>query len=246
VGGTALVTGGSSGIGRATALALAAGGMRVDVTGRDVVRLREVAAATGGAAIPGDLLGGDRLAGLVDRLAVQAPDVLVMCAGVGLRASLDETTDEQIHRLLRLNLEAPVALARAALPGMLSRRSGRLVFVTSVAGVLGVGHESAYAASKGGLQVFAASLAQELAGTGVGVMTVVPGVVATEFFERRGAPYERRFPRPVSPDRVADKIVTGLQHDRVRVVVPGWMRVPLALSLVAPRTYAALAGRANR
>ncbi len=240
------MTGGSSGIGHATALALAAQGMRVDVIGRDVVRLREVAATTGGAALQADLLDGDQLAGLMDRLAAHAPDVLLLCAGAGLRASLEETTDEQVHRLLRLNLEVPVALARAALPGMLSRGSGRLVFVTSVAGVLGVGHESAYAASKGGLQVFAASLAQELTSTGVGVMTAVPGVVATEFFDRRGTPYGRRFPRPVSAERVAERIVTGLQRDKVRVVVPGWMRVPVALSLVAPRAYAALAGRANR
>jgi short-subunit dehydrogenase len=245
-GGTALVTGGSSGIGRATAQALAARGMRVDVTGRDLVRLREVAATTGGGALQADLLDVGQLTGLLDRLTSHVPDVLVLCAGAGLRASLAETTEEQIQRLLRLNVEVPMALARAAVPGMRARRSGRLVFVTSVAGVLGVGHASAYATSKGALQVFAASLAQELTGTGVGVMTVVPGVVATEFFERRGAPYARRFPRPVSPERVAEGLVTGLERGKVRVVVPGWMRVPIALSLVAPRTYAALAGRANR
>jgi short-subunit dehydrogenase len=245
-GGTALVTGGSSGIGRATALALATEGMRVDVTGRDLVRLREVAAATGGAALPADLLDAGQVAVLEERLARQAPDVLVLCAGAGLRASLDETTDEQVRHLLRLNLEVPIALARATVPGMRARGSGALVFVTSIAAVLGVGHESAYATSKGGLQVFAASLAQELTDSGVRVMTVVPGVVATEFFERRGNPYGRSFPRPVSPGLVAERIVTGLRHDKARVVVPGWMRLPLALSLVAPRTYAALAGRTNR
>lgn len=239
-----LVTGASSGIGRATSLALAARGCTLVLTGRDAQRLADVARATGGDALPADLRRTEDVAALVKALSGgPALDVMVLNAGVGLRASALEHSDGDVESLLALNLRAPMHLSRALAPAMVHRRAGRLVFVTSVAGLLGVPEEAAYAASKGALGAYAASLRGELAGTGVGVTTVIPGVVDTAFFRRRGRPYDRRLPRPIRAERVATATVRALEADREAVVVPGWLRIPIALQGVAPQTFARLAAR---
>jgi short-subunit dehydrogenase len=146
-------------------------------------------------------------------------------------------------RLLALNLRAPIMLTRALLPGMLERGNGRVTLLASVAGHTGVAHESVYAASKAGLIVFAESLRLEVAGSGVGVAVVSPGAVATEFFGRRGVPYDRRFPRPVSPARVAGAVLDTLEGDRDDLVVPRWLAVAPRIRALAPRTYRSLARR---
>lgn len=240
----ALVTGASSGIGRATALALAAEGCDLTLTGRDEHRLRDVARATGGEMLIADLRHGAEVHELARLLGQGAPpDIVVHSAGVGHVAPALELTDEDVERLLTVNFMAPMRLTRALAPVMTRRGSGRLVFVTSIAGVLGVARESAYAASKAALGSFAASMRAELAPSGVGVTTVVPGAVDTEFFDRRGAPYARRYPRPVPVRRVASAVVRALEADRDTVVVPGWLRAPIALQACAPQTFARFAAR---
>jgi short-subunit dehydrogenase len=126
---------------------------------------------------------------------------------------------------------------------MLERGRGHVVNVGSIAGHVGVPREAVYAAAKGGLAVFTESLRQELAGTGVGVSLVSPGVVDTPFFERRGAPYERRRPRPVGADAVARALVDAIERDRPLVLVPGWLALPARLQGALPGLYRALAGR---
>jgi hypothetical protein len=88
-----------------------------------------------------------------------------------------------------------------------------------------------------------ASLRVERAGAAIGVTILNPGVVDTGFFDRRGVPYHRRFPRPASPDRIAAALVKGVSRDRAEVVVPGWLRLPIALRACAPGAYWRLAGR---
>jgi short-subunit dehydrogenase len=119
----------------------------------------------------------------------------------------------------------------------------RLALIGSIAGILGVPCEAAYAASKSALMVFGDSLRVELAGAAIGVTILNPGVVDTGFFDRRGVPYHRRFPRPASPDRIAAALVKGVSRDRAEVVVPGWLRLPIALRACAPGAYWRLAGR---
>jgi short-subunit dehydrogenase len=126
---------------------------------------------------------------------------------------------------------------------MAKRGTGHLVFVSSIAGVTAARYESAYAAAKAGLGTFAESLSYELAGQNVGVSVVVPGVVDTPFFDRRGRPYNRTTPAPIPPERVARAIVAAVQRDRDVVFVPGWMRFPAWLHGTAPRTFRALAAR---
>ena len=146
---------------------------------------------------------------------------------------------DRITELVDVNLRAPMLLARAALPVL--RRPGALVFLTSIAGLVGVPGETVYSVTKAGLETFAALLREEV--EGVTVSTVAPGAVDTGFFDTRGVPYDRRFPRPVPARRVADAVVEAITTGRERRVEPRWLAVPARLSATAPKTYRALARR---
>ena len=234
-GATVLITGASSGIGAATARAVAAAGGRAMLTGRDGDRLAAVAAETGGIAFVADLTRQVEVTGPVD--------VLVNNAGVGWAGPFDEMTDADIDRLIAVNLAAPIRLTRALVPRMVERGRGHVVFVASIAGATGVRNEAVYAATKAGLIYFADSLRYELGGTGVGVSVVLPGVVDTPFFDRRGRPYHRRRPAPIPAERVARTIVTAIERDRAEAYQPGWMRIPARLRGGAPALFRRLAGR---
>jgi short-subunit dehydrogenase len=243
-GAVVLVTGASAGIGSAVVAELAARGATVLAAGRDPAATERAAARAGAHPLVADLATP---AGPVE-LAARAldvhgrVDVLVASAGVGWRGSLAEMPPDTLDHLLALNLRAPLALARALLPGMLARGRGQLTLLASIAGLTGVASESVYAASKAGLVVFAESLRLEVAGSGVGVAVVSPGAVATGFFDRRGTPYDRRFPRPVSAARVARAVVEATERGRDRVL-PRWLGVAPRVRALAPGTYQRLARR---
>jgi short-subunit dehydrogenase len=242
-GAVALVTGASSGIGEATADVLAAAGARLVLSGRDPDRLAAVAARTDAAAVSVNLADPDGPDQLVAAALAAAGrvDLLVSNAGAGWAGPIGELGAAQAADLVKLNLLAPIQLARRLAPAMAERGHGRLIFVSSIAGTTGVRHEAAYAATKAGLNNLAESLSYELAGQGVGVTLVLPGVVDTAFFGRRGRPYDRRWPPPIRPDRVAAAIADAARHDRDVVYVPGWLRLPAWLHGVAPGAYRRLA-----
>lgn len=245
-GAVCVVTGASSGIGAATSAALAARGARVLLVGRDEPRLASRTAAVRGEALLADLADPAQVRRLADALLTPSPpDVLVHNAGLGLHGAAGSDDADRLEQMFAVNLRAPMELTGSLLPAMIARGSGHLVFVTSIAGVLGVAHESAYAASKGALGAYAASLRVELAGTGIGVTTVVPGVVRTEFFARRGVPYRRGFPAPIPPEQVAARLVHAVERDRSEVLAPRWLRIALATRAIAPELYARLAERAS-
>lgn len=231
-GATALVTGASSGIGRATAAALAGRGARVVALGRDAARLEGV----GERQVVWDLAEPGAVAEEIGPV-----DVLVNNAGAGWAGPFAETPD--VERLVAVNLVAPILLTRALLPGMLERGRGHIVNVASIAGFVAPRDEAVYAATKAGLVAFSESLRYELRGSGVGVTLVAPGVVATPFFERRGRPYDRRWPQPISAERVAEAIARAIEEGKDEVFVPRWMGAVARLRGAAPGLFRALSGR---
>jgi short-subunit dehydrogenase len=243
-GSLALVTGASSGVGRATALALAQRGADLILHGRDTGALGEVADRTGGTAVVEDLAepgAAHRLSGRVG-----AVDILVANAGAGFAGDLSTMDETLIARMVCGNLTAHLELTRLLLPGMLGRGRGAIIFVTSIAGRMGVAGEAVYAATKAGLDVFAESLRLEVRGTGVRVGTLVPAVVDTAFFARRGRPYNRTRPAPVSADAAARAIVRLLESGRAQAYVPRWLAVAVAIRAAAPPLHRALAARFGR
>ncbi|WP_433368214.1 SDR family NAD(P)-dependent oxidoreductase [Streptosporangium sp. CA-115845] len=194
-GAVALVTGASSGIGRATALRLAASGAAVALVARREDRLRdlcdEITGLGGGAvALPADLTDPARAAGAVeDAVAAYGRlDILVNNAGVMLLGPVADAPEGEWERMLDLNLRAVLATTRAALPHLLAaaesapRRVADVVNVGSVAGQ-GAGARAGngvYALTKAGLAAFSESLRQELAGQRVRVALVEPGATVTE------------------------------------------------------------------
>jgi len=239
-----LVTGASSGIGNVTARLLARRGCDLVLVGRDEARLATMTDRYGGTHIVTDLSVPEQVEALGKRLVGgEVPDVAVFAAGIGMAAHASAAEDAEVEQLIAVNLLAPMRLTRLLLPKMIDRRHGHLVYVSSIAGALGVPMESAYAASKGGLTLYADSLRGELAGSGVGVTNVLPGAVDTEFFRNRGVPYQRRFPRPIAPMRVAKAIVRGIERERGQIVTPRWLRGPMVIRAIAPNTYDRLADR---
>ncbi len=244
-GSVALVTGASSGIGWEIARQLAGAGAQVLVHGRDTARLSALAETTGGVALPGDLAhegGAGRLAAAALEVRGRI-DVLVNNAGVGHAGPFGEMSEQGIARMIAVNLTAPITLTRLLLPEMRREGRGNVTFVTSIAGRLGVAEEAVYAATKAGLDTFAESLRLELRGSGVTVGVLVPGVVDTPFFDRRGRPYDRRSPRPLPPARVARALVRAMAADRAETYAPAWLRLPVAVRGVTPGAYRWLAGR---
>jgi NAD(P)-dependent dehydrogenase (short-subunit alcohol dehydrogenase family) len=233
-----LVTGASRGIGAATCAALTRRGAVVVAAGRDETALAGVAAASTVVADAADPAAAPALvAAAVDRHG--RLDAVVGNAGVGWAGEFAGMDPARITELVDVNLRAPMLLARAALPVL--RRPGALVFVTSIAGLVGVPGETVYSVTKAGLETFATLLREEV--EGITVSTVAPGAVDTGFFTTRGVPYDRSFPRPIPPRRVADAVVEAIATGRARRVEPRWLAVPARLSAAAPGIYRALARR---
>ena len=159
----AAITGGSSGIGAATAREFAARGVRVAIAGRNAAALKRVAADTNGVVVLGDL----REPGCPQRIIDAAVDdlggldILVSNAGIGWAGPFASMSDSDIDALLDVNLRAAAHLARAAIPHLRSG-IGRLVFIGSIAGLLGVPGETWYSATKAGLGCLAETLREEL------------------------------------------------------------------------------------
>lgn len=239
-GASALVTGASSGIGAALATRLAAAGCRPVLLGRDEEALNNVVRATGGRAIVADLTTPDGLAR--GCAAASEVDLLVNNAGRGWAGELPDMSSDVLSGLVALNLEGPLHLVRAAVAGMRSRGHGHLAFISSIA-MVGVRDEAVYAATKAGLRAFAASIRHEVAAAGIGVTTVLPGAVATDFFTRRGRPYDRSFPRQLTATAVADAAVRAMTRGRAEVFTPTWLAPVARLHGLAPETFYRLAHR---
>ncbi|GHD25008.1 SDR family NAD(P)-dependent oxidoreductase [Streptomyces galbus] len=244
--GTALITGASSGIGAAVVRRLAAdGGWRLVLSGRDETRLARIADQASGTAFAADLTrpgAGARLT----RCALERTgrvDLLVAGAGIGWAGGFGTMPAAALDEVIDVDVRATLRLVREVVPHMVAAGRGRVVLIGSLAGVVAVRDEAVYSAAKAALAAFADALRYELAPTGVRVTHVVPGVVDTPFFDRRGTPYRRARPRPVPPERVADAVWRAVTRDRDEVFVPGWLSLPARVRGVAPGLYRRLATR---
>jgi 3-oxoacyl-[acyl-carrier protein] reductase len=184
---TALVTGASGGIGGAIARALHAQGARLAISGtrRDV--LDALAGELGGAAVlPCDLANKDAVEALVPQAesALGQLDILVANAGIARDNLLVQLRDEDWEQVLNINLTATFRLARAAVKGMMRRRFGRLIGITSVVGVTGNPGQSNYTAAKAGMIGMFKSIAKEYAKRGVTANCVAPGFIATAMTDK--------------------------------------------------------------
>jgi short-subunit dehydrogenase len=244
-GAVALVTGASSGLGRATAELLAARGATVLAHGRDEGALASLADRTGAMPLVEDLAEPGAAARLARAALALTPrvDLLVANAGSGYAGELSTMDVALPERLIAANLTAPVELTRELLPAMLERGRGGLFYVGSIAGRTGVAGEAVYSATKAGLDTFAASLRLELRGTGVRVGVLVPGVIATAFFERRGRPYGRMRPRQLPIESAARALVRLIETGAAERYLPRWLGLPVAIRFSAPALYRRLAGR---
>jgi len=240
---TALVTGASSGIGRAAALRLAQEETRILLVGRDGGALDRVAASTGGHRFATDLaaLGAENAVAARAAELLGPVDLLVLSAGIGAAGPFEVMSPSALRDLVTVNVLSPMMLVRAVLPAMLDRGEGRILLVGSVAGALGVRGEVAYSASKAALVGFADALRSEVAGRGIVITLCLPGAVDTPFFRRRGAPYVRRWPKVLPPDLVADRMLAGVARGDAEVWVPGWMSLAARVHGLAPPLYRRLA-----
>ncbi|WP_017203815.1 3-hydroxybutyrate dehydrogenase [Microbacterium algeriense] len=182
----ALVTGGASGIGAACARAFAAAGFHVTVADIDRGAAEDLASEIGGAAWHVDLADSAALAG-----ASLDVDILVNNAGVQHVSPIEDFAPERFSFILRLMLEAPFLLIRAALPGMYERGFGRIINVSSVHGLRASPYKSAYVAAKHGLEGLSKVTALEGGPRGVTSNCIDPGYVRTALVEKQIADQAR-------------------------------------------------------
>jgi short-subunit dehydrogenase len=218
----AVVTGASSGIGAAFATALARRGFHVLAVARREDRLKELAAAGEVTALALDLTEPGAVDAVLDRAAAIGPvELLVSNAGRGVHGRAWEISRADTAAMVQLNVTAGLDLATALLPGMVERRRGGLIVVTSAGGFYPTPHLAAYGATKAYLLSWAEALATELRGTGVRAMALCPGPVSTEFGDVAGmSDLMARAPGLMSAEDVVESALGAWRAGRT-VHIPG-------------------------
>ncbi len=243
---TALITGGTKGIGAATAIGLARAGANVAIVGRhDGAEARATLGAVAQSGRRGELILADcgRPEDAV-RCVREAEsrlgpiDVLVHSAGGPVNGGLFDLTPERWLEAFDVHVHAIFHLARAVIPGMRQRQAGSIILISSTAGIRGIVTNVAYQVAKGALPQFARALAREFANDNIRVNCVAPGVVRTAFHaamteEQRRLNLEQRIPlhREGQPEDVADVILTLIRNDYITgetVVIDGGLTMRIA------------------
>ena len=244
----AVVTGGSSGIGAAIARTLARRGWQLVLLARGEERLAEVAGGLGAEQEVCDV--ADRAE--VERVAAAVRErhpairLLVNNAGIPGGGGFLDLELDQIEKLVRTNYLGSVWCLRAFLPALEAGAPADLVNIASVAGTIAAGHSGPYSASKHAQLAFSRSVGVELAGSGITVHTVIPGLIDTPGFPNR-ARFRSRLVRGLvaGPELVADQVVRGIERNRLEQFVPRWYRPAAIFQAAAPATLARVARARN-
>ena len=242
----ALVSGASSGIGAATAKALAGSGWQVVLVARSRPGLEAVQrsiAAAGGAAVVAalDAGDGDEVLALAERLRREfgSPSLVVNGAGFGAWKFLEDTAPEETAAMVAAPYLAASNLSRAFLPDMLERRAGLLIHVGSPASRIPWPAATSYTAMRWALRGLHEALCQDLVGTGVRSCHVVFGEVSSPYFEhnritRNQLPGVGRLVPVVTPERCAEVILRTVRRPRREVVHPFMLRLFYVMAATAP------------
>lgn len=217
---TVLLTGATGGLGRAMAHRLAGAGATLIASGRQEDALTELAdelPGSGHSIAVCDLGQPDAATRLAATLG--PVDCLVANAALPATGRLTELSEEQVARMLRVNLESPILLTQALLPGMLDRGRGKVVVIGSLAGKAGSPRSSIYNASKFGLRGFVFGLGGDLVGTGVSASVVAPGFVSEAgMFADSGAKAPGMI-GTATPPQVADAVMKAIAGERIEIMV---------------------------
>ncbi len=241
---TALVTGASGGIGQAICRALHAAGAQLVVTGRRAELLDALGAELGARVVVADLARRDDVQRCLDE--VGSIDVLVANAALPASGALLDFPEAHIDRALDVNLRAPLLMARYFARGMVERRRGQIVFVSSLSGIVATPGTAVYSATKFGLRGAALGLRGDLHGTGVGVTTIFPG-----FIRDAGMFAESGIALPAgvgtrSPEDVARAVLRAIARDPAEITVAALsQRVGAVLAGLSQPLVAALVRMAD-
>jgi len=238
---TVVITGASSGIGRAAAYEFAHRGARLVIAARRAERLDEVAHECRSfgvtcTTIVADVTKRDDCERLI--AAAGSVDVLVNNAGFAIFDSIEKSTPDDLESMMQTNYFGTVYCTKAVLPQMLARGDGSIVNVSSIAGIMGYARMGGYSATKFAIIGFSEALRDEVIGRGVRVALVCPGTTDTEFFEKaeRGKmPGASRLILAVKPERVARAIADAAEDGKYRRILPPFAALYMRLKEMFPR-----------
>jgi short-subunit dehydrogenase len=249
-----LITGTSNGIGKRLAIDLAARGAIVAGCGRSIPRLKdtlkEVRRISPSSVMIGcDVGDSEQVRGMVGKVIADFGkiDVLINNAGIGMRRSFIETDLKTIEDIIRINYLGAVYCTHEALPSMIARKSGHIVNVSSVAGLIGTLNLAAYCASKFALNGWSESLYHELKPLGIHVSVICPGSVDTGF-NRDFRESEPKSPPNliVSAETVVQAVIKVLENKQFEIVLPRWLALISAFKRHWPNLFRAIAHRRFR
>lgn len=223
-----ILTGASSGIGRALALQLSRQGARLVLVARNADQLASLASEISAHGGQVQVVAGDICDGRVRQQAIETAvkhfgglDLLINNAGIGALGRFADASPDRLRRIMEVNFFAPAELIRGALPELRRGRTSLVVNVGSILGHRGIPHSSEYCASKFALQGFSESLRSELRPLGIDLLVVSPGTTMTDFFdhnlERQPTPWPPQ--RGVRAETVARRTVRAMRQGRHEIIV---------------------------
>lgn len=243
----AFITGASSGFGFGLASRLSEMGYAVGVSARRKDRLEKLVAeirSSGGTAVayPCDVANREELLGAIDECQTELGpvDLLIANAGVSTRAPPEELDSREVERVMGINFLGTVTAAEGVLPGMLERRAGQIVVISSLASFQGLLYHGSYCASKAAMNAFFESLRLDVRGLGIDITIITPGFVKTEM--TADSPYP--MPLLMELDPALDIMIKGIRKRKKLVRFPAPLSTATFWARVLPRgAYDWMVGR---